>query len=125
VSIQQDDMVKLNEQLEASELWVLGTPVYMWGPTAQFKIFIDRWYGLKPVFFEGKSAILTVPFQGRHENFARYLVGMVSAVLSDLKIELLGTLLVPGITTKGAVRVKRDVLAEARRMGREAIQLLS
>ena len=41
--VQQDDMAGLLEQMQRSDVWVLGTPVYWWGPTAQFKAFLDRW----------------------------------------------------------------------------------
>ena len=38
----QDDMQGLLEQTQRSQVWVLGTPVYYWGPTAQFKAFVER-----------------------------------------------------------------------------------
>ena len=38
---QRDDMQALLEKMERSQAWVLGTPVYWWGPTAQFKAFLD------------------------------------------------------------------------------------
>ncbi len=39
---QDDDMLDLLDKMEQTQLWVLGTPIYWWGPTAQFKIFLDR-----------------------------------------------------------------------------------
>lgn len=44
---QEDDMVALLDKMRQSKAWVLGTPVYWGGPTAQFKAFIDRWYGVE------------------------------------------------------------------------------
>jgi multimeric flavodoxin WrbA len=41
--VQEDDMPALLEKMKHSSVWVLGTPVYWWGPTAQFKAFLDRW----------------------------------------------------------------------------------
>ena len=40
--VQKDDFAGLLEDMEKSDVWVLGTPVYWWGPTAQFKSFLDR-----------------------------------------------------------------------------------
>ena len=42
--VQDDDMSSLFEKMEQSDVWILGTPIYWWGPTAQFKAFLDRWY---------------------------------------------------------------------------------
>jgi multimeric flavodoxin WrbA len=42
VCIQDDDMAMIVEKMDASRIWVLTTPVYWWGPTAQMKTFIDR-----------------------------------------------------------------------------------
>ena len=38
-----DDFPPLWEQMKTSDVWVLGTPIYWGGPTAQFKAFLDRW----------------------------------------------------------------------------------
>jgi multimeric flavodoxin WrbA len=40
--VYQDDMTTLLERMRRSEIWVLGTPIYWWGPSAQFKTFLDR-----------------------------------------------------------------------------------
>ena len=45
VCFQRDDMDGILQKMEASDIWVLGTPIYWWGATAQFKLFLDRWYG--------------------------------------------------------------------------------
>ncbi|HYF95322.1 MAG TPA: flavodoxin family protein [Symbiobacteriaceae bacterium] len=44
--IQDDDMVDLYEKLIAADGIVIGCPIYCFGPSAQTKAFIDRWYGL-------------------------------------------------------------------------------
>ena len=57
--IQKDDMYDLISKMEESEIWILGTPVYWWGPTAQLKAFIDRWYGINREVFKGRKAVFT------------------------------------------------------------------
>ncbi|HWI65392.1 MAG TPA: flavodoxin family protein [Symbiobacteriaceae bacterium] len=44
--IQDDDMFDLYEKLIAADAVVLGCPIYCFGPSAQLKAFIDRWYAL-------------------------------------------------------------------------------
>ncbi|MBE9506984.1 MAG: flavodoxin family protein, partial [Chloroflexi bacterium] len=119
--VQQDDMPALLEKMQRSPVWVLGTPVYWWGPTAQFKTFLDRWYGAKQVEFEGRRVILAIPLGGS-AGFARHTVGMLTDVLDYLRTELVATVLAPGAYDPGAVRGHADVLAAARRAGREAIE---
>ncbi|MHB0859141.1 MAG: flavodoxin family protein [Anaerolineae bacterium] len=42
----QDDMQPLYDKILEADALVLGTPIYFWGPSAQLKRFIDRWYAL-------------------------------------------------------------------------------
>jgi multimeric flavodoxin WrbA len=121
--VQRDDMPALLEQMERSHVWVLGTPIYWWGPTAQFKAFIDRWYGAgRTVTFKGRRAILTIPLEDTDAATARHTIGMLTDVLAYLKMELLTTVVAPGVLHQGEVREHPDVLARARRAGREAIE---
>ena len=120
--VQQDDMPALLEKMQHSQVWVLGTPVYWWGPTAQFKTFLDRWYGAKQVRFEGRRVILAIPLGGV-ASFARHTVGMLTDVLDYLRTELVATVLAPGAYGLGAVYDHADVLAAARRAGRKAIEM--
>lgn len=112
-------MSALLEQMERSKVWVLGTPVYWWGPTAQFKAFLDRWYGVERAMFAGWRVILTIPLGG-DASYARHTVGMLTDILDYLGIELVATVLAPSSHGPGAVRAHADVLAAARRAGREA-----
>jgi multimeric flavodoxin WrbA len=120
--VQQDDMSKLLEQMGCSQVWVLGTPVYWWGPTAQFKAFLDRWYGARQVRFEGRRVILAIPLGGG-ASLARHTAGMLTDALNYLRTELVATVLAPGVLGRGVVRDHADVLAKARRAGREAIEM--
>ncbi len=120
--IQRDDMPKLLEKMEQSQIWVLGTPVYWWGPTAQFKAFLDRWYSAQQVTFEGRYAILTISLGGG-ASFARHTVGMLTDVMNYLGIKLVATVIAPGATRLGAVRDRTDVMAAAHRAGREAVEM--
>jgi hypothetical protein len=102
---------------------VLGTPVYYWGPSAQFKAFVDRWYGAgQMVKFEGKRVILTIPLGSGDAYDARHTVGMLEDALAWQKSELFATILAPGVMERGAVRERPDTLAAARQAGRAAVE---
>ena len=117
--VQQDDMSIVLEQMEKSQVWVLGTPVYWWGPTAQFKAFLDRWYGIN--IFEGRRIILVIP-SGGGESYARHTVGILSEVVTYLGMELIATVLAPGTSGRGSVRNRSDVMAAAHKAGKKAVE---
>lgn len=119
--VQKDDMPALLEQMEQSQVWVLGTPIYWWGPTAQFKAFLDRWYSVRQATFEGRCVILAIPLGGS-AHYARYTVGMLTDIVNYVGMELVATVLAPGASRRGAVRGHADVLAAARRAGQEAVE---
>jgi multimeric flavodoxin WrbA len=120
---QQDDMAGLLEQMERSQVWVLGTPVYWWGPSAQFKSFVDRWYGGYRIFsFPGRRVVLVIPFGDEDPETARHTVGMMQDALDYVKIELAAVVLAAGANDRGEVRGQPEVLAAARQAGREVVR---
>jgi multimeric flavodoxin WrbA len=125
--VQEDDMHALLEQMAKSDVWVLGTPVYYWGPTAQFKAFVDRWYSTehqgtpKVVAFKGKRVVLAVPLGGTTHD-ARHTVGTIEDALAYKRSDLFATIVAPGVEKKGAVRDYPDLLTQARHAGRDAVE---
>ena len=122
--VQQDDISEVIEKMEKSQLWVLGTPIYWWGPTAQLKAFVDRWGSIKREVFQGRSVILAMPLGGGHPDGARHTVGMLTSSIRYLGMELSETVIAPGAMNLGDVRNHGDVLTKARHVGRKAIELL-
>lgn len=121
-----DDMGKLLEKLGRSDVWVLGSPVYWWGPTAQFKLFLDRWYSKvhRPqdkAMFRDRCVILVIPMGDDDPATARHTVGILVDALDHVKAELFRVVLAPGVDDLGEVRQHSDVLAEARLAGMEAV----
>jgi multimeric flavodoxin WrbA len=117
-----DDMQGVLDQLEASSVWVLGTPVYFWGPTGWFKPFMDRFYGTREhIDFSTKKAIVVVPFEDTNEGMAEHTVGMLHNALKYLKVSVLADVIVPGVNNKGDVNAHPDKLQDARRAGEEAV----
>jgi multimeric flavodoxin WrbA len=115
-------MLNILEKMVQTKVWVLGTPIYWWGPTAQFKTFLDRWYSPKHRDFKGKRVILVIPLGGEHEKYARHTVGILSDVLDYLGIELFETIIAPGVNRRGAIRRNTKLLEKAYNIGKAAMK---
>ena len=120
--VQQDDMQSLVEKMDCSQVMVLGTPLYWYGPSAQIKTFIDRWYGAThEMTFEGRRVILAIAWGQPDAHAARHMEGMFKEALDFLNMEHFATVLAPGAFQQGDVREHSEVLTEAQRVGREVI----
>lgn len=125
--VQTDDMGSLFDKMKASQVWVLGTPVYWWGPSAQLKAFVDRWFSRgseahRKAVFEGKRVILAAPMGDTDRAVGRHLVGMFTDALAYVKAELFASILATGAYDAGDVRKNAAVLQEAYRTGMRAVK---
>ncbi|RDE11584.1 MAG: hypothetical protein C4K49_11635 [Candidatus Thorarchaeota archaeon] len=120
VCAQKDDMKGLLDRMQKSHVWVLGTPVYWWGPTAQFKAFLDRWYGAKKVKFKGRPVVVTIALGATSSEVARHTIGMLTDSLNYLAMNIVDTIVAAGVQERGEVRSLPRVLARARRAGTKA-----
>lgn len=120
--IQNDDMEKIVKLMEESTVWVFGTPIYWWGPTAQFKAFIDRWYGVSREVFREKKIILVIPLGASSDHYARHTVGMFEDIIPYRNAELFVTILATGVSSKGAVKSKPEYLRKARNAGKKVFE---
>jgi multimeric flavodoxin WrbA len=122
-----DAMEDLFPSMWQSRVWVLGTPVYWWGPSAQFKTFVDRWYAKvqraeDKALFRGRRVILVVPMGDADPATPRNVVGMMSDALKYVHAELFATVLALGAGDLGEVRKLADVLAAAHDAGVAAVR---
>jgi multimeric flavodoxin WrbA len=129
VCIQKDDWPDLLEKMEASGVWVLGTPVYWWGPTAQLKAFVDRWYSRAAApwqkhTFAGRRVVLAVPMGDTDPETGRHVVGMFQDALDYIGADLFAAVLAPGAYDKGDIKSNTEVLEQARRTGADAVTSL-
>jgi multimeric flavodoxin WrbA len=119
--VQADDMPGLFRQMFAADVWILGTPVYWWGPTAQMKAFIDRWYAAdnRPELRARmkKRVALVSPYADAGEATARHLVGMIGDALAYLGADFAGKLLVDAVGPAGEVRSRPEALQRAFDLG--------
>lgn len=122
-----DDMNSIYPRIIESDGIVFGTPIYWYGPTALMKGFIDRF-----VYFNcpenrskirGKPALLAVPFEEEDPETAALLKAFFEKSLVYLEMNLIGTILVPGVTRKGEIQEKETKLQEAYELGKKLARL--
>lgn len=122
ICVLDDDMTPLYEKLLESDGWVLGTPVYCWGPSAQMKAFIDRWYAFCHDAYrwrvKGKWAVLVSPFADESPSTTAYLEGMLTELFNFLEMEFVGKVTVPSVSEKGEVLGHPAALDQAYKMGK-------
>lgn len=111
--IKKDDMVQMEGKLREADVWVLGTPVYWWGPTAQMKVFVDRWYGLPSDVFQNKKAILVVPMEDTEQKTASHVIGMFRDSLDYIGVEIADIIVADGVSEPGAVEHRPDLIKKA------------
>ena len=120
--VQSDDMGALLEEMERSDVWVLGTPVYWWGATAQFKVFLDRWYApwhgaeTKRVF-EDKRIVLVVAMGDTDRTTADPVLAMFERSLAFLGLDRVATVLGVGVDARGEAAERSELINEAQAAG--------
>ncbi len=121
----QDDMNGLYAKIAASDAVVFGTPVYWYGPTALMKGLVDRFvYFNSPenrAKIRNKPAILAIPYEEEDPATAGLVVAFFEKSLAYLEMNLLGQVVVPGVSKKGDVLHKTACLAEGYELGRRAV----
>ncbi len=127
--IQDDDMTDLYEKMQASDVWVIGTPVYWWGPSAQLKAFVDRWFEKagdkndQAKTFKGRRIVLALPMGDTDPKTGRHIVGMFIDALAFVGADLFDSVLAPGAYDAGDVRAQTDIMEKARKVGKAAVEI--
>jgi multimeric flavodoxin WrbA len=119
----KDDMNRIYPKIIESDVIVFGTPVYWYGPTALMKGFIDRLvYFNCPenrVKIRGKAAVIAVPYEEESPDTAAPLMALFEKSFQYLEMNLVGKVIVPGVSRKGEILGKKDRLEEAFELGRK------
>jgi multimeric flavodoxin WrbA len=116
--VQKDDMEELATKMKNSDVLVLGTPIYWWGPTAQFKAFLDRWYGVwRQGMFKEKETVLVIPLEDKTESTYNPILNMFKAIMEYLHMNHVATVLAPGVLERGAVLNHQEFIDNAREIG--------
>ena len=116
----QDDMQPLYDVLLEADTIVLGTPIYFWGPSAQLKGFIDRWYAFDQDGIRerlaAKRLLLVCAFADSDPDTGDATIRMVRLVAKWFDMRFLDPLL--GIAWKrGEIAENREIIQRAYRAG--------
>jgi multimeric flavodoxin WrbA len=117
----KDDMSRLYPRIAAADGIVFGTPVYWYGPTALMKGFVDRF-----VYYncaqnrqqvKGKRAVIAIPYEEESPETAKPVVDFFEKCLAYLEMELVGRIVVAGVSRKGEISENVDALSRAYDLG--------
>lgn len=118
--VQSDDMLDMYPRILESDVLVIGSPVYWWGPSAQIKTFMDRMFavvqkgGWKRL--KGKKAGLVTTYGDTDPDTPEHLIGMFRKAFDHLGIDIIGTLRVTA-GRKGEVAYNEKAMEEAYNLG--------
>jgi multimeric flavodoxin WrbA len=120
VCVQKDDMLDMYPRILASDVLVIGSPVYWWGPSAQIKTFMDRMFALVQQGgwkkLRGKKAGIVTPYGDTDPDTPEHLIGMFRQAFDHLGMDIIGTL---GVSAgrKGEVAHNKEAMEEAFNLG--------
>ena len=121
VCSKKDDMAALYPKIAQNDAIVFGTPVYWYGPTAIMKCFIDRLvYFNCPAHREqirNKAAVIAIPFEDKTYATADLLVSFFERSLGYLEMRLIDRILAPGVTRRGEVSGRKQIMATCYKVG--------
>ena len=118
ICAQKDDMTIIYEKMARADMFVIASPVYFYGLSAQLKAVIDRCHNpIRDTFKIKKTAILLVGVATLPELFDSILV-KYQLCLNFFKLEDAGRVLVRGVKNKGDIN-NTDALNEAFEFGEQ------
>ena len=128
----KDDMIELYEKVDEADIIFLVTPVYFYGPSAQIKIFIDRFqarwsrkYLLKQRTRQDDKRkgylLATAATKGRKVFDACGLIA--KSYVDTIDVEYGGEFVVRSVDEKKALSNTTDELEKAQRFGRDIAAL--
>ncbi|MEE4193791.1 MAG: flavodoxin family protein [Anaerolineae bacterium] len=119
-----DDMAELLGFMKESDVWVLGTPVYWWGPTGQMKTFMDRWYqdikGLREC--GKKDVILVIPYGDKDAKTAQNTIGMFQESFEYLKKNIVEIIEGPGLVDRTEAADNDKLMKHCMEIGKKIVK---
>ncbi len=113
----KDDMSKIYEALDESDLLVIASPVYWYSLTAQMKTAIDRFYAYLLKGYRIKSAVLLLNAHDSNESVFDTSVSNYRQIIGYTKWKDEGIITLPGMNYKGAAE-KSPKLKDVYELGR-------
>ncbi|MEL4304632.1 flavodoxin family protein [Methanococcoides sp. LMO-2] len=122
--ILDDDMQKLYDEIQASDVIVLGSPIYMWEMTAQAKSFVDRLCAfIKPDFstrLNGEKKLILAFTQGNPDSeMFNFYFEYLAKMFGFLAFNVEETIVVTGTVERSDILSQEFILETARQMGKD------
>ena len=119
-----DDMPAVHQKVRACDALIIGTPIYYFGPSAQTKLFLDRWYAPagregQPHAMKGKRMAIALsyadpdPFVSGAANAHRILRDSANWVGARIVGTVYGT-----ADAKAEIAQNRAIMEQAAELGR-------
>lgn len=114
----KDDISKIINEIKNADTLVLATPVYWWGPSAQFKAFMDRWYNPElRGLIKGKKIIIVVTMGDGELETSRHTTGMLRDALEHIGTDIVEILVGMNSYNKGDILKDKEILLKAEQLG--------
>jgi multimeric flavodoxin WrbA len=128
----EDDMQSIHQDLREFDRFILASPIFFMGVTAQAKIMIDRCQALWVIKYLMKQPVglnKDVPRKGAYisvggQNYSNLFQGSVATVKSWFKaldVDYTAELLVPGIESYNAITNHPTALKDAFTLGQQIV----
>jgi multimeric flavodoxin WrbA len=121
-----DDISRLYNIIASSDVLLLATPVYWYGPTTLLKTLLDRFTIFnrpegRPMI-EGKKTIYVIAYEEEGPDAAEPLIKMLKMSFDYLRVKIIDSLIVDGVGPKGAILSRKDVLDKAFLLGKALVE---
>lgn len=117
---QNDDMVRIYEVLEKTDVIVFATPIYYQGFPSQLKAFVDRLYVMENRQFPIKEACLLATYASKGIEMAEMTILYYNKLIEYHGWSDIGVLTIDKLDEKSDILMNTEALAAAYRLG-EAI----
>ena len=121
--VQQDDMQKLFDEIEAADVIVIGSPVYMWQMSGQTKIFLDRLmpyvYQTKLTNMQKKKLIIAFVQGAPDASYFQPYFDYTEKMFGMFQFSEQEIITAVGVGGPGDIQKQTEILKKARELGRK------
>ncbi len=112
-----DAMAAITQRMKEADVWVLGTPVYCYGPTGLFKTFLDRWICFLPEVYENTAVASVIPLN-RATLRAEPTLTMLKTTCQSFGLHYLAGLVAPDLLHVADLDRHPEYRVQAAELGR-------
>jgi len=95
-AVHDDDVSEIFRRMSAADVWILGTPVYCYGPVGSVKVFLDRWISMLPAVRQETRGAALIPLHASAAG-AAVTLDMLTTLFRGFGILYAGELICPGL----------------------------